>query len=226
MSMPISRIASTAQGWTWPVGSMPALYASKRSPARWRNNPSAIWLLAEFWVHRKSTFCFLVSCSTILLPSSRPLRYFHRLGRSPFPQLIRELVGQIAAADGIDGSLQIVLDPDELRRSHLLVGLDQHVSGPPVAVLGLTDRSGVEEVNAFHNPMPGLVGVAEGDQASLSGPSRLRHLRAEGVGPVLGPVEGVQGGSAVHEGKRRATLVAAPWPEVHPEGQRPEVPLG
>src|ERR671914_2003097 len=73
MSMPISRIASTAQGWTSPVGSMPALYASKRSPPRWRNNPSAIWLLAEFWVHRNSTFCFFFSRTMVLL-SPCPLR--------------------------------------------------------------------------------------------------------------------------------------------------------
>lgn len=32
---------------------------SKRSPAWCRKSPSAIWLRAEFWVRKNSTFCFL-----------------------------------------------------------------------------------------------------------------------------------------------------------------------
>ena len=43
------------------LGLHPALYASKRSPAWWRRNASAIWLLAEFCVHKNSTFCFLIA---------------------------------------------------------------------------------------------------------------------------------------------------------------------
>src|SRR5215217_8809901 len=54
MSTPISSIARTASGLTW-VASVPALCGSKRSPPRWRSRASAIWLLAELWVHRNRT---------------------------------------------------------------------------------------------------------------------------------------------------------------------------
>src|SRR5918994_2239503 len=54
MSMPTSSIALTARGLTW-VASVPALIASQRSPARCLSRPSAIWLLAELWVHRNRT---------------------------------------------------------------------------------------------------------------------------------------------------------------------------
>src|SRR5215218_10028483 len=54
MSMPISSIALTASGLT-RVASVPALITSKRSPASCLNSPSAIWLLAELWVHRNRT---------------------------------------------------------------------------------------------------------------------------------------------------------------------------
>src|SRR3712207_6595803 len=54
MSTPNSSIARTASGLVW-VASVPALCASKRSPPRWRSRPSAIWLLAELWVHTNRT---------------------------------------------------------------------------------------------------------------------------------------------------------------------------
>src|SRR3712207_1777257 len=53
MSMPISAIARMAGGLTC-VACVPALVASKRSPARSRRRPSAIWLRAELWVHTNS----------------------------------------------------------------------------------------------------------------------------------------------------------------------------
>ena len=37
------------------VATVPALWTSKRSPARNRSQPSAIWLRAELWVHRNRT---------------------------------------------------------------------------------------------------------------------------------------------------------------------------
>src|SRR5918994_5398562 len=54
MSTPISSIALIASGLT-RVASVPALCDSKRSPARCLSRPSAIWLLAELWVHRNRT---------------------------------------------------------------------------------------------------------------------------------------------------------------------------
>src|SRR5216683_2887749 len=52
-----------ASGRTW-LGLVPALNTSKRSPASWRNRPSAIWLRAEFPVQRMRTR-FLSGMSTI-----------------------------------------------------------------------------------------------------------------------------------------------------------------
>ena len=40
------------------VAAIPALYASKWSPARCLNNPSAICERAELWVHRNRTLVF------------------------------------------------------------------------------------------------------------------------------------------------------------------------
>src|SRR5215216_2744104 len=54
MSTPSSSIARIARGLTW-VASVPALMASKQSPARCLSSPSAIWLLAELWVQRNRT---------------------------------------------------------------------------------------------------------------------------------------------------------------------------
>src|ERR687897_711816 len=54
MSTPTSSIALMARGLTW-VASVPALCASKQSPARWRSRPSAICERAELCVHRNRT---------------------------------------------------------------------------------------------------------------------------------------------------------------------------
>src|SRR3712207_8957223 len=54
MSTPISSIARMASGLT-TVASVPALWTSKRAPARARSSPSAIWLRAELWVHKNRT---------------------------------------------------------------------------------------------------------------------------------------------------------------------------
>jgi hypothetical protein len=59
MSMPISRITSTASGCN-PRGVIPALSASKRSLAMSRRKASAIWLRAELPVQRKRTFGFSI----------------------------------------------------------------------------------------------------------------------------------------------------------------------
>src|SRR5215203_1742273 len=66
MSMPISSIAIMASGLT-RVASVPAENASKRSPARYLSSPSAIWLLAELWVHRNRT---LHLCATSALSAA------------------------------------------------------------------------------------------------------------------------------------------------------------
>jgi hypothetical protein len=62
ISIPISFMTRTASGFT-RLAWAPALAASNRSPARWRRNPSAIWLRQEYWVPRNKTFSL-----TIVLP--------------------------------------------------------------------------------------------------------------------------------------------------------------
>src|SRR5215211_1393509 len=145
---------------------------------------------------------------------------------SPSLQLLRELVGQVAVQDALGRPLHVVLHTDELDSSDLLVGIDENVPRVPVSILWLADRAGVHEVDALDHAVPGLVGVTEGDQVPLPGTSGLRHLRAEGVGPVLGTVERVEGRGAVDEGQLRAALVPAAGPEVHPEGQGTEEAFG
>src|SRR3712207_6033272 len=54
MFTPTSSIARMARGLT-RVACVPALCASKRSPARWRKSPSAICERAELWVHKNRT---------------------------------------------------------------------------------------------------------------------------------------------------------------------------
>src|ERR687894_571062 len=54
MSAPTWAIALMARGLTW-VASVPALDASKRSPARCLSRPSAIWERAELCVQRNRT---------------------------------------------------------------------------------------------------------------------------------------------------------------------------
>ncbi len=50
----------------------------------------------------------------------------------------------------------------------------------------------------------------------------LRHLPEEALGPVLGPVQGVQGRDAVHERDPGAASVAAQRPQVDPERESGE----
>ena len=60
--MPISSIAIMARGLT-RVASVPAENALKQSPDKCLSSPSAIWLLAELWVHRNRTLLFFCGAS-------------------------------------------------------------------------------------------------------------------------------------------------------------------
>src|SRR3990172_2428475 len=55
MSMPISRIASAATGFTVAAGSEPPEKTWTRSPPRTRANPAAIWERPALWTQRKTT---------------------------------------------------------------------------------------------------------------------------------------------------------------------------
>src|SRR6266699_3260713 len=81
MSMPISFIAAIASGRTCE-GFVPAENTSKRSPASWRNNPSAIWLRAELPVHKINTLFLTVMDLLLLSPAMGPAM---RIGLSLLP---------------------------------------------------------------------------------------------------------------------------------------------
>src|SRR6188474_3432455 len=55
MSMPTSAMARTAAWFTSSAGSEPPDQAIALSPARWLNQPSAIWERPALWTQRNST---------------------------------------------------------------------------------------------------------------------------------------------------------------------------
>src|SRR3712207_6321196 len=68
MSTPTSSIARMARDLTG-VASVPALWISKRSPARWRSRPSAICERAELWVHRNRTLTRSLASAATTTPA-------------------------------------------------------------------------------------------------------------------------------------------------------------
>src|SRR5215217_2246726 len=121
MSMPISSIALMASGLTL-VASVPALVASKRSPARCLSSPSAIWLLAELWVHRNRILFLspktgLLSSGSTKIPRPGPdvadgPRWRDRVG---MPRGLHNATGHVAARAG-DDELGVEADPAQGRR--------------------------------------------------------------------------------------------------------------
>src|SRR6476646_5695283 len=130
-----------------------------------------------------------------------------------------ELVGQVARPDRANGLLHVILHPDELHAWLPSADLENHISGPPVAVLGAPDAAGVDEVHTADLAVPRLVGVAEGDHVARPHPGVGRHLEAEVVGPVLGPVQRVQRRRAVDQHDPRSGEMAAVGQQVDAERQ-------
>src|SRR4030095_6957459 len=119
------------------------------------------------------------------------------------PQLLGELVGELALPNRLHDALDVVVDPYELRVRLALSDREQDVAGPPMAVLRFAHRSRVEEVHAVDDAMPGLVRVSEGDHVARLRAGDPRHLRAERVGTVFGPVERVESRRAVEQEQTR-----------------------
>jgi len=94
-------------------------------------------------------------------------------------------VGQIAFENCTGGTLHIVLDSHELDARLTVADIEQHVTRSPVSVLRPTHAPRVHEVDALDFSMPRLVRVAKTHHVTRLGASMLRHLRTEGVGPVL-----------------------------------------
>src|SRR6476646_1101240 len=122
-----------------------------------------------------------------------------------------ELVGQVARPDRANGLLHVILHPDELHAWLPSADLENHISGPPVAVLGAPDAAGVDEVHTADLAVPRLVGVAEGDHVAR---------------PVVGPVQRVQRRRAVDQHDPRSGERAAVGQQVDAERQAAEVRLG
>src|SRR5690606_24885284 len=110
------------------------------------------------------------------LPGIR--RGLHRFRNSAGPEVLREVVRQVARADRLHRLFDVVLDPDELDLQRLTREVEHHVARPPVAVLGAADRARVDEVDALDLTMPRLVRVAETDHVAPSGSGRPGHLQA------------------------------------------------
>src|SRR5215212_2829965 len=108
MSTPSSPIALMASGLTW-VASVPALVASKRLPARCLSSPSAIWLLAELWVHRNRTLLFSPKMGLLFSGSTKNPRLGPDVPDGPrwrdgdgMPRGLHNATGHVAARAGDD----------------------------------------------------------------------------------------------------------------------------
>src|SRR5215210_5954833 len=156
MSMPISPITRTARGLTC-VASVPALIASKRSPARCLSSPSAIWLLAELWVHRNKTLAR--SPASAALTDRAPLRGARE-------QVVGGLAQQSARGlpvEGVEGPLPVPLLSNQPGVLELL-----HVVGD----LRLAHREGLFELadaDALFPLFDGDAGVGEVAAATAVG---------------------------------------------------------
>src|SRR5687767_8267192 len=98
MSIPISSIALMARGLTC-VASVPALIASKRSPARYLSKPSAICERAELWVQTNSTLAR--SLDSAALTDHAPL---FGTGEQAGGGLVEQLAGDLPI-EGVEGPL-------------------------------------------------------------------------------------------------------------------------
>src|SRR5688572_7008951 len=80
-------------GWR-PLGSVPALKTSKRSPARLRSRPSAIWLLAELPVQRNRTLFLVPMCLLIFMRKRNGLDLLRQVRDQPLEQRCRQTCSQ------------------------------------------------------------------------------------------------------------------------------------
>src|SRR5215217_8906903 len=136
ISTPISSIALMARGLTC-VASVPALIASKRSPARYLSSPSAIWLLAELWVHKNRTLLLCATSAPSAATAPALLLGFVLGSREqPIGGLAKELSGGLPV-ERVKGPLPAPRLPNQSGVLELL-----HVVGD----LGLAHREGLLEL--------------------------------------------------------------------------------
>ena len=119
---------------------------------------------------------------------------------------------QLARQYALHGALDVVFDAHELHANIALADVEQHVARSPVAILGTANAPGVHEVDALDLTVPGYVGVPERDHVPDAGAHDVRHLRAETVRAVLGPVDRVESRGPVDQGDRPPRKVAAQGP--------------
>lgn len=75
--------------------------------------------------------------------------------RASGPQLLGEIIWQVAGLDRSNGLVHVVLRPHELHLDPTISDVQDHVAGTPVAVLRPTDAADVQEVEAAYLAVPG-----------------------------------------------------------------------
>src|SRR5262249_31570872 len=181
--MPTSAMARMASGCT-EVFSVPALPASKRSPAMEQSSPSAIWLRAELCVQRKSTRDLAMSA-------------FRRLVNQTFdddaiPPLPLELAVSSIGADHSEAAPRMqsqacyVLREDarhDLPEPALRVGAAQSLQGFPSRPCSTGRTRHVHGVLG-HAGVSKAIAVGAGACPGHDVPLALHHYRGEAVALV------------------------------------------
>src|SRR5215471_12620146 len=178
--MPTSAMARMASGCT-EVFSVPALPASKRSPAMERSHPSAIWLRAELCVQRKSTRDLAMSGPWRLVDQT-----LHDDAVTP---LALELAVPLICADDpeaaalMKGQARRVLreDPrDDLPEAALRVGAAQGLQGLTSRPRSTGCARNVHGVFG-HAGVGGATAIGPGARPGHDAPISLHHHRGEAV---------------------------------------------
>src|SRR5262245_26522081 len=181
--MPSSPMARMASGCT-DVFSVPALPASKRSPAMERSKPSAIWLRAELCVQRNSTRDLAMSASRRLVDQT-----LHDDAVAP---LALELAVTVIRADDPEAAPLMksqtgrVLGKNprhDLPEPALRVGPTQRLQGFPSSPASAGRARHVHGVLG-HAGISGATAVGPGTRPCHDAPIPLHHHRGEPVALV------------------------------------------
>src|SRR5262252_3319700 len=181
--MPTSAMARMASGCT-EVFSVPALPASKRSPAMERSHPSAIWLRAELCVQRNSTRDLLMSAFRRLVDQT--------FDNDAIPPLPLELAVAPIGADHSEAAPRMqsqacyVLREDprhDLPEAALRVGAAQSLQGLPSRPRSTGCARHVHGVLG-HAGVGGATAIGPGACPGHDAPISLHHHRGEAVALV------------------------------------------
>src|SRR5918992_2861671 len=191
MSTPISSIARTASGLTW-VASVPALCGSKRSPPRCRSRASAIWLLAELWVHRNRTL-------TRSPTSAAATGHTPPFGSGE--QAVRSLAQQLSCRLPVEG-VEAPLPPPLFAHQPCVLELLHVVGDLRLAhaelVLELADADALLPLNSRNAGVREVAAAAAvGHHVEHPHPYGVRKGAAQGDEPIHTPILGVPEGTVL-----------------------------